>query len=83
MGSRPGPFFPRHADLLPTISRPFPPYLTMKSNCGRTCLQRTVVGVWNCKHCNKTKAGGAYTYNTAASVTVRSTIRRLREQIAA
>nr|ACG37314.1 metallothionein-like protein type 2 [Zea mays] len=33
-----------------------------------------------CKYCGKVKAGGAYTMNTASAVTVRSTIRRLREQ---
>lgn len=30
-------------------------------------LQRVAVGIWSCKRCNKTKAGGAYVYNTAAS----------------
>jgi large subunit ribosomal protein L37Ae len=48
------------------------------------CLQfgvkRKAVGIWNCKDCGKVKAGGAYTLNTASAVTVRSTIRRLREQ---
>ncbi|KAG2241006.1 hypothetical protein Bca52824_096892 [Brassica carinata] len=38
-------------------------------------------GIWGCKDCGKVKAGGAYTMNTASAVTVRSTIRRLREQI--
>ncbi|KAG5228782.1 60S ribosomal protein [Salix suchowensis] len=32
------------------------------------------------KDCGKVKPGGAYTLNTASAVTVRSTIRRLREQ---
>jgi hypothetical protein len=34
-----------------------------------------------CGGCCKTKAGGAYTLNTSAAVTVRSTIRRLREAV--
>ncbi|PTQ38176.1 hypothetical protein MARPO_0053s0100, partial [Marchantia polymorpha] len=42
--------------------------------------QRKAVGIWNCKDCGKVKAGGAYTLNTASAVTIRSTIRRLREQ---
>jgi len=53
--------------------------------CGKPSMKRQAVGVWQCstKTCGKTKAGGAYVYNTAASVTVRSTIRRLREAIEA
>jgi large subunit ribosomal protein L37Ae len=48
--------------------------------CGKYAMKRAVVGIWKCKACKKSQAGGAYTLNTAASVTVRSTIRRLREQ---
>ncbi|KAK9864837.1 hypothetical protein WJX84_008463 [Apatococcus fuscideae] len=51
------------------------------SFCGKFAVRRQAVGIWKCKSCKKTTAGGAYVLNTAASVTVRSTIRRLREQI--
>ncbi|KAI8466004.1 MAG: ribosomal L37ae protein family-domain-containing protein [Monoraphidium minutum] len=51
--------------------------------CGKFAMKRVAVGIWGCKACKKTVAGGAYVMNTASSVTVRSTIRRLREQVEA
>ncbi|KAF8399532.1 hypothetical protein HHK36_015399 [Tetracentron sinense] len=48
--------------------------------CGKYAVKRKAVGIWGCKDCGKVKAGGTYTLNTASAVTVRSTIRRLREQ---
>lgn len=47
--------------------------------CGKYAMKRQAVGIWACTGCKKTKAGGAYVLNTSAAVTVRSTIRRLRE----
>ena len=47
--------------------------------CGKYAVKRTAVGIWECKPCHVVKAGGAYTLNTASAVTIRSTIRRLRE----
>ena len=46
--------------------------------CGRDAVKRTVVGIWSCSGCKKAVAGGAYTLNTPAAATVRSTIARLR-----
>ncbi|KAL0359327.1 UNVERIFIED_CONTAM: putative 60S ribosomal protein L37a-1 [Sesamum angustifolium] len=43
-------------------------------------VKRKVSRDLGCKDCGKVKAGGAYTWNNASVVTVRSTIRRLREQ---
>mmetsp|Transcript_117434 Transcript_117434/g.165150 ORF Transcript_117434/g.165150 Transcript_117434/m.165150 type:complete len:95 (+) Transcript_117434:48-332(+) len=46
--------------------------------CGKDSVKRTCAGIWTCKSCRKTVAGGAYTLSTAAGVTSRSTIGRLR-----
>merc|ERR1711977_250711 len=48
--------------------------------CGKDSLKRAVVGIWHCKSCKKTIAGGAYQPSTTAAVSAKSTIRRLREQ---
>ena len=47
--------------------------------CGKDSVRRTAVGIWHCKGCRKTVAGGAWTVSTTAAATVRSTMRRLRE----
>jgi len=47
--------------------------------CGKDAVKRQVTGVWHCKGCSKTTAGGAYSMTTVAAATARSTIRRLRE----
>lgn len=47
--------------------------------CGKKSVKRDSTGIWTCKACHKTVAGGAYTVSTSAAATIRSTIRRLRE----
>ncbi|KAL9968420.1 hypothetical protein ACROYT_G026796 [Oculina patagonica] len=47
--------------------------------CGKEALKRKCVGIWHCKGCGKTVAGGAWVVSTTAAVTVRSAVRRLRE----
>ncbi|GMH53608.1 hypothetical protein TrRE_jg9833 [Triparma retinervis] len=46
--------------------------------CGKTAIKRESTGIWKCKSCKKTIAGGAYMLNTPSAITVRSTIKRLR-----
>ncbi|KAL2137177.1 hypothetical protein VTI74DRAFT_7724 [Chaetomium olivicolor] len=47
--------------------------------CGKNTVRRQAVGIWSCKSCKKTMAGGAYTVATPAAAAMRSTLRRLRE----
>jgi len=47
--------------------------------CGKDAMKRTVVGIWSCKRCKRTVAGGAWVYSTTAAASVRSAVRRLRE----
>jgi large subunit ribosomal protein L37Ae len=47
--------------------------------CGKVTVRRHSVGIWNCKSCKRTVAGGAYTVATPAAAAMRSTLRRLRE----
>jgi len=49
------------------------------SFCGKDSVKRQAVGIWKCRSCRKTVAGGAWTMTTTAAATVRSTVRRLRE----
>ncbi|PNY29902.1 60S ribosomal protein L43, partial [Tolypocladium capitatum] len=47
--------------------------------CGKTTVRRHSTGIWNCKSCKRTIAGGAYVVATPAAAAMRSTLRRLRE----
>ena len=47
--------------------------------CGKHTVKRDSAGIWKCRACKKVMAGGAYSLSTAAAVTVRSTISRLRK----
>ncbi|KAF8821692.1 ribosomal protein RPL37A, partial [Cardiosporidium cionae] len=48
--------------------------------CGKKGIKRQAVGIWNCRGCKKTIAGGAWSLNTAAATTARTTVARLRKQ---
>ncbi|OXA56979.1 hypothetical protein Fcan01_07761 [Folsomia candida] len=47
--------------------------------CGKDAMKRSCVGIWSCKRCRRTVAGGAWVYSTTAAASVRSAVRRLRE----
>lgn len=47
--------------------------------CGQDKMRRQAVGIWACKGCNKTVAGGAYVLATPAGASVRSNTARLRK----
>ncbi|KAJ1473566.1 ribosomal protein L37ae, partial [Baffinella frigidus] len=40
--------------------------------CGKNSVKRVATGIWKCKACKKTLAGGAYMMNTPPAATVRS-----------
>ena len=47
--------------------------------CGKKAMRRDAVGIWKCKKCSKTIAGGAWTPTTPAALTARHNIQRLRK----
>jgi large subunit ribosomal protein L37Ae len=49
--------------------------------CGKASVRRHSVGIWNCKACRRTVAGGAWEYSTSAAQTAKTTINRLKKLI--
>ncbi|KAK4301629.1 hypothetical protein Pmani_026233 [Petrolisthes manimaculis] len=47
--------------------------------CGKNAMKRVATGIWSCRPCRRTVAGGAYTYATVPAAGVRSFIRRNRD----
>merc|ERR1739836_320113 len=47
--------------------------------CGKESMKRAATGIWACKPCRRTVAGGAYSYSTVAAANVRSFIRRNKD----
>ena len=45
---------------------------------GKESVKRTAVGIWKCKDTNRKIAGGAWTLNTAAAVSAKTNVNRLR-----
>lgn len=46
--------------------------------CAKTSVRRVAVGIWKCKACAKTMAGGAYTLATPAAAQVRTALNRVK-----
>lgn len=47
--------------------------------CGRTAVRRISTGIWRCKHCGATFAGGAYSFKTEAGKTVERLLGQLKK----
>ena len=53
--------------------------------CGKDTVKRAAVGIWRCRACKKSVAGGAWQLSTAPALTAKDTVtrlRRLREEAA-
>ncbi|CDW83744.1 60s ribosomal protein l37a [Stylonychia lemnae] len=48
------------------------------SFCGKDSVKRSAVGIWRCRACKKVLAGGAWQVSTAAALTAKATVHRLR-----
>lgn len=47
--------------------------------CGKNSVRRLAVGIWSCKSCHKTVAGGAWELATAQALAAKSTMLRLKK----
>ncbi len=49
--------------------------------CGKTAIKRAAVGIWKCRACRRSIAGGAFEFNTTAANTAKTTINRLKKNL--
>ena len=49
--------------------------------CGKKSIRRTAVGIWKCRACRRTVAGGAWEFITSAASTAKTTIQRLKKNL--
>jgi len=48
--------------------------------CGKVAVKRISTGIWKCRHCNTTYAGGAYSMTTPAGTNARRVIEGLQNK---
>ena len=49
--------------------------------CGKTSIRRSAVGIWKCRACKRSIAGGAWEFITTAATTAKTTIHRLKKNL--
>ena len=49
--------------------------------CGKNSIRRQAVGIWTCRACRRTVAGGAWEFATSAALTAKTTINRLKKEV--
>lgn len=49
--------------------------------CGKNSIRRSAVGIWKCKACRRSIAGGAWEFATITATTAKTTINRLKKEI--
>jgi large subunit ribosomal protein L37Ae len=49
--------------------------------CGKNSIRRHAVGIWRCRACRRTCAGGAWEFATSAALTAKTTINRLKKEV--
>ena len=49
--------------------------------CGKTSIRREAVGIWKCRACRRSIAGGAFEFTTTAATTAKTTINRLKKNL--
>lgn len=47
--------------------------------CGKTAVKRVACGIWKCKGCKITFAGGAFEFATSVATTAKATMNRLKK----